>query len=112
MVHRQNLLLPMVRKLEQLVVEVKARNPDLGTIYEHRLYEYTQIHHRRKRGLFDFFGDLASSLFGVATQGQVDELSNKVNVISDSMIGTVIAVNDLTVCLDQTIQQQLRITEK
>lgn len=112
MVYRQNLLLPMVRKLRNLMTEVKAQDPDLGTMYEHRLYEYTQDHQRSKRGLFNFFGDLASSLFGVATQGQVDELSSKVNEITDTMGETTIAVNDLTVCLDQTIKQQIRITDK
>ena len=98
MVSRQNLLLLMVEMLGQLVEEVKACDPDLGTIYEHRIHKYTQEHHRSQRGLFNFFGDLANSLFGVATQGQVDELSSKVNKLADTMLQTTIAVNELTVC--------------
>ncbi|XP_070182409.1 uncharacterized protein [Littorina saxatilis] len=41
----------------------------------------SQFRSRSRRGLFDFVGDLASGLFGVATQGEINALKAHINKI-------------------------------
>ena len=61
-------------------------------------------HKRTRRGLLNFVGDLSKSLFGTATQEDVERVAKVVNDIGHSEYKTVKRVNELLAVVNRTNQ--------
>lgn len=106
-----NWLRPLEAELRALILRLEPHRPHQVQMYKARL-DRLQRNGRRKRGFINAIGSLSKTLFGTATQGDVEKVRNKVNeILADNQeVKTVVKEN--IVCINEIREQQLRIQGK
>ena len=85
-----HLVAEIKKKTENIVHSNLHRRSTHGTQSKGRIRRHTyfgnhstpHMKSRSKRGLFDFLGDAANALFGVATDGEIEDLRGHLNLVS------------------------------
>ena len=108
---QQQVLRPLLQRINDMLNT--ARNGQLidMTAYFTRLRRL-QAPPRRKRGLVNAVGEITKSLFGIATEKDVNAIRNTVNDLVAESNRRKKAVRDLVVCVNRTIELQQQIQEK
>ena len=60
--------------------------------------------HRQRRGLVDFIGEIGKSLFGIATEADLQHVLDAVQQVDSSQQGIVHVVNDMMTVVNQTYE--------
>lgn len=101
--HYQNLWDDANRQVNSLIGYVDASS---GRHFIERLERVSPTLLRTRRGLINFVGDIASNLFGVATEGQINEVQNAILSV-DSKIHQISAkTNDIIIAINSTREYQ------
>lgn len=108
---QRRFLTPLLQQAEALLSTISAEqivNMDAYVTRFRRLQAPTRV----KRGLINAVGEITKSLFGIATEKDVNKIKNTVNELVAESNRRKVVIRDLIVCANQTIKQQRHVISK
>ena len=103
---------PQVRKILQDRINRMLRTPDYNRRIKSLLGQRRTPSTRQRRGLINFVGDLSKTLFGLATQGDIDAVKQGIDQIADQTQLLLTSHNKLVGVVNKVGAEQIKQMEK
>ena len=104
-------LRPIEMEISALLNHLRPQRPHQVYMYQARL-DGLRRSRRHKRGYINAIGSLSKTLFGTATEKDVEKVRNKVNEIIEDNQELKTVVKGTVVCVNELREQQQRVQQK